>query len=154
LSMDDLDPKLFDKARQLIRNFRSDHPWLLVGNEQMLKDSVLWRKDFMSGKEGLTLAVALIFGKDTTIQSILSAYKVEAMVRIKNKDRWDDRINPPLRTNLIDTYLLLKEFVNKHLPEKFYMEDDQRIDLRDKIFREVIGNAIVHREYTNALSTD
>lgn len=154
LTINDLDTGLFEKARQLIRNFRSDHPWLLVSDEQMLKDSVLWRKDFMNGQEGLTLAAALIFGKDNTIQSILPAYKVEAMVRIVNKDRWDDRINPPLRTNLIDTYLALKEFINKHLPEKFYMEGDQRIDLRDKIFREVIGNVIVHREYSSALSTE
>lgn len=154
LAIADLDKHLFEEARQLIRNFRSDHPWLLVSDEQMLKDSVLWRKDFMTGQEGLTLAAALVFGKDNTIQSILSAYKVEAMVRIQNKDRWDDRINPPLRTNLIDTYLALKEFINKHLPEKFYMEGDQRIDLRDKIFREVIGNVIVHREYTSALSTE
>ena len=36
---------------------------------------------------------------------------------------------PPLRTNLIDTYLELKAFINKHLPEKFYMEGDQRVDL-------------------------
>jgi len=154
LTIDDLDLTLFDKVRQLIRNYRSDHPWLLVSNEQMLKDSVLWRKDYMNGQEGLTLASALIFGKDLTIQSILPAYKVEAMVRKTNTDRWDDRINPPLRTNLIDTYLALKKFINAHLPEKFFMEDDQRIDLRDKIFREVIGNAIVHREYTSALSTE
>lgn len=154
LTMGDLDSHLFDKVRQLIRNYRSDHPWLLVSNEQLLKDSVLWRKDFMNGQEGLTLAAALIFGKDLTIQSILPAYKVEAMVRIKNTDHWDDRINPPLRTNLIDTYLALKKFINDHLPEKFYIEGDQRIDLRDKIFREVIGNVIVHREYTSALSTE
>jgi|GEM_PF-262976 len=152
LSMSDLSPNLFEKARTLIRNYRSDHPWLLSDNGQMLKDSVLWKKDFSIGQEGYTLAAALIFGKDQTIQSLLPAYKVEAMVRIRNKDRWDDRLT--LRTNLIDTYLELKQFINKHLPEKFYMENDQRIDLRDKIFREVIGNVIVHREYTNALSTD
>jgi len=152
LTMNDLDKDLFEKARQLIRNYRSDHPWLLVSNEQMLKDSVLWRKDFQTSQEGFTLACALIFGKDTTIQSILSAYKVEAMVRRENHDRWDDRIT--LRKNLIDTYLELKMFINRHLPEKFYLENDQRIDLRDKIFREVIGNIIVHREYTSALSTE
>jgi len=152
LSLNDLDPALFDKARQLIRNYRSDHPWLLVNNEQMLKDSILWRKDFSAGQEGLTLAAALIFGKESTIQSILPAYKVEAIVRRENKDRWDDRLT--LRKNLIDTYLELKLFLNRYLPEKFYLEIDQRIDLRDKIFREVIGNVIVHREYTSALSTD
>ncbi|MGV8095981.1 MAG: helix-turn-helix domain-containing protein [Mangrovibacterium sp.] len=154
LRLEDLDSSLFEKARQIIRNNKSDHPWLLVSEEQMLKDSVLWRRDFRTGEKGLTLAAALIFGKDTTIQSILPAYKVEAMVRIQNKDRWDDRINPPLRTNLIDTYLTLKDFVNRHLPEKFYTESDQRIDLRDKIFREVIGNLLVHREYTSALSSE
>ena len=154
LKMEHLDIALFEKTRQIIRNNKSDDRWLLVGEEQMLRDSTLWRRDFQTGEEGLTLAAALIFGKDSTIQSILPAYKVEAMVRIINKDRWDDRINPPLRTNLIDTYLQLKEFINKHLPEKFYTEGDQRIDLRDKIFREVIGNVIVHREYSSALSTE
>ena len=34
------------------------------------------------------------------------------------------------------------------------MEGDQRVDLRDKIFREVIGNIIVHREYTDATATE
>jgi len=152
--MEDLEMSLFEKARQIIHNNKSDHPWLLVSEERMLRDSTLWRKDYTTGEEGLTLAAALIFGKDSTIQSILPAYKVEAMVRVHNKDRWDDRINPPLRTNLIDTYLELKRFIEKHLPEKFYQEKDQRIDIRDKIFREVIGNIIVHREYTSALSSE
>ena len=154
LTLADLDDALFDKAFTLIRNNKSDHPWLFANKEQLLREATLWRKDFQTGQEGLTLAAALIFGKDETIQSLLPAYKVEGMLRKENRDRYDDRINPPLRTNLIDTYLELKAFVNKHLPEKFFMEGDQRVDLRDKIFREVVGNAIVHREYTSALSTE
>jgi len=154
LTLDDLDDDVFQRALKLIQNNKSDHPWLELDKMEILQNSSLWRKDFETGEEGLTLAAALIFGKNTTIQSILPAYKVEAMVRIENKDRYDDRINPPLRTNLIDTYLELKAFINKHLPEKFYLEKDQRIDLRDKIFREVIGNVIVHREYTSALATE
>ena len=154
LTMDDLDVTLFDKARSLIRGYRSDHPWLMLSNEELLQSSSLRLKDFKTGNEGLTLAAALVFGKDTTIQAILPAYKVEAMVRIQNTDRWDDRLMPPLRTNLIDTYLELKAFVNKHLPEKFYLEGDQRVDLRDKIFREVVANCIVHREYTSGYATE
>lgn len=152
ISIEDLDEELFNKARTLIKSYKSDHPWLYLKNEELLRESILNRKDFQSGQEGLTLAAALIFGKDTTIQSILPAYKVEAMVRVENEDRWDDRVT--LRTNLIDTYQGLKAFVYKHLPEKFHLEGDQRVDLRDKVFREVIGNAIVHREYNSALSTD
>lgn len=152
LSMDDLSEELFQKARKIIKSQRSDHPWLLEDDETILRHSVLYRKDFSTGQEGLTLAAALIFGKDTTIQQLLPAYKVEAIVRKENKDRWDDRLT--LRTNLIDTYLELKQFINKHLPTQFYIEGDQRVDLRDTIFREVIGNMVVHREYTSHRSSD
>lgn len=152
LSLDDLDKSLFEKARNLIRSNKSDHPWLAIDDLAMLKEAVLWRKDFMGSGEGFTLAAALIFGKETTIQSILPAYKTEAMVRRENTDRWDDRIT--LRKNLIETYQELKAFVNRHLPEKFYLEGDQRIDLRDKIFREIVGNVVVHREYSSALATE
>jgi ATP-dependent DNA helicase RecG len=152
LKMSDMDESLFVKARNLIRSNRNDHPWLSVDNMQMLRDAVLYWNDYENNREGFSLAAALIFGKDLTIQNLLPAYKIEAMVRIKNKNRWDDRLT--LRTNLIDSYLQLKEFINRHLPDKFYMEGDQRIDLRDKIFREVIGNIIVHREYTDATATE
>ncbi len=152
LTMDDLDAGLFEKARTIIRNFRVDHPWLLVGEEQMLREASLWRKDFYSNQEGLTLAAGLIFGTEQTIRSLLPAYKIEVMVRIENVDRWDDRLT--LRKNLIESYLEIKQFIYKYLPEKFYTEKDQRVDLRDKIFREVIGNTIIHREYTSNYSTD
>lgn len=46
-------------------------------------------------------------------------------------DRYDDRVN--IRCNLIEAYDKLMDFVAKHLPDKFYMEGDQRISLREKI---------------------
>lgn len=42
-----------------------------------------------------------------------------------------------IRTNLIDSYERLMQFIAKHLNDKFYLEKDQRVSLRDKIFREV-----------------
>jgi ATP-dependent DNA helicase RecG len=152
LKMSDMDESLFDKARNLIRSNQPNHPWLAVDNMQMLRDAVLYWNDYEQNREGFSLAAALIFGKDLTIQNLLPAYKVEAMVRIKNKDRWDDRLT--LRTNLIDTYLQLNTFISRYLPDKFYMEGDQRVDLREKIFREVIGNIICHREYTDGTATE
>src|SRR4030065_327151 len=44
------------------------------------------------------------------------------------------------------------DFGAKHLPDKFYLKGDTRFSLRERIFREVIANLIVHREYTNAHS--
>lgn len=153
LSLEDLDLGLFDKAKQIIRASNPSHAFLEYSPMEILRSSSLYRKDFKTGKEGFTLASALIFGKDTTIQNILPAYKVEAMVRRQNTDRWDDRIT--LRTNLIDTYLSLMDFVRKHLEDKFYInEQGQRISLRELIFRELIGNVVVHREYTNHIATE
>lgn len=42
-----------------------------------------------------------------------------------------------IRTNLIDSYERLMQFIAKHLNDEFYLEKDQRVSLRDKIFREV-----------------
>ena len=99
------------------------------------------------------MAAVLVFGKDLTIQNILPAYKFDVLVRIKDLDRYDDKMI--LRTNLIDTYLQVMEFVTArpYLPDKFYMESDHRLDLRELIFREVVANVIVHREYTSAYPT-
>lgn len=152
LKMEHLDESLFQKARSIISSTNSTHPWLLLSDEKILKSSSLHTTDYITGKQGLTLAAALIFGKDETISNLLPGYKVDALVRRENKDRYDDRV--VLRTNLIDTYLQLLDFVKKHLPEKFYQEGVQRQDLRQLIFREVVANIIVHREYTNALSTE
>ena len=51
---------------------------------------------------------------------------------------------------MIDAYDILMNFVAKHLPDKFFMEGDQRVSLREKIFREIVANFLIHREYMNA----
>jgi ATP-dependent DNA helicase RecG len=58
---------------------------------QMMREASLFQTDFKQGKEGFTLAAALLFAKETVILSLLPAYKVEAMFRIQNTDRYDDR---------------------------------------------------------------
>jgi ATP-dependent DNA helicase RecG len=148
LKMDHLDPHLFQKARSIIRNVNSTHPWLQMSDKDMLTSASLYRTDYKTGEQGFALAAALIFGKDETIANLLPGYKVDALVRIENLDRYDDRLL--LRTNLIDSYLQLLDFIKKHLDERFFTEAGQRKDLRELIFREVVGNVIVHREYTNA----
>ena len=97
------------------------------------------------------MSAALLFGKPEVIGSIVPHYKIDALLRIDNIDRYDDRIN--IRCNLVEAYDKLMAFVAKHLPDKFYLQGDQRISLRDKIFREVVANLLIHREYTNAYPT-
>jgi len=149
VQLSDFNPDLFPKIRNLIRGNNEDHPWLPLTDEQLLQKAGLWKRDFATGQEGYTLAAVLLLGKDETIQQILPHYKIDALVRKQNKERFDDRLY--CTTNLIDAYDRLMDFVAKHLSDPFYLEGTQRRSLRSIIFREIIVNMIVHREYTNAL---
>lgn len=81
------------------------------------------------------------------IFSALPHYKTDAIVRRKNLDRYDDR--EIVTDNLIKSYYKLMDFINKHMDDKFYLEGDQRIDVRNKIFREICSNILIHREFSN-----
>lgn len=148
LRFEDFKADLFPKIKNLIRSYNYNHPWLALNDQQMLEKAGLWKRDLKSAQEGYTLAAALLLGKDEVIQQILPYFKIDALVRIEDIYRYDDR--EYIQTNLIEAYEQLMTFVGKHLPDKFYMEGDQRVSLRNKIFREVVANLIVHREYMNA----
>jgi ATP-dependent DNA helicase RecG len=138
---------IVQKAKNSIRSNRPAHPWLELIGLDFYKAAGLYRTDLMSNLEGFTLAALLLFGKEEVITSMLPHYKIDALVRRIDKDRYDDR--ETLRCNLITAYELLMRFVAKHLPDKFHLEGDQRISLRENIFREVIANFLIHREYIN-----
>lgn len=102
-------------------------------------------KLFLSGKEGISLAGILLFGKDETILSVLPHHKTDLIFREINLDRYDDRDD--VRTNLIESYDRIIAFAQKHLPDPFHLEGTRRISIRDIIMREIASNILIHREY-------
>lgn len=154
LSVQDLDETLFDKVKARLALVNANHPWLATSysNERILRDARFLRRDFTTGKEGLTLAAALVFGTDEVIGNLLPAYRLDILVRRENKDRYDDRLL--LKTNLIDSYLKALQFIKGKWPERFWQDTDgTRKDLRELIFRELVANIIIHREYNSATPT-
>ena len=145
--LSDLRSDLFIKVRKLAENQRSNHPWKMMDDMELLKSAGLYLKDLQSGKEGITLAGILLLGKDELIISALPHYRTDAILRREDIDRYDDRDD--IRTNLVDSYERLMQFIAKHLNDKFYLEKDQRVSLRDTIFREIVSNILVHREFSN-----
>ena len=148
LEMKDFEPSNFDLVRNLVRLTRSDHPWVNMTDEDILKSARLFLKDQQTGREGYTLAAALLFGKENTLASVLPHYKTDAICRKVDVERYDDRDD--IRCNLIESYSRLLAFIRKHLPDRFYLEGNQRISIREAIFREVIANLLVHREFSNS----
>lgn len=146
-TLDDLRADLIERARRLANSRVNNHPWAQMSDLELLKSANLYERDLQTGNEGINLAGILLFGKDETIASALSYYRTDAVLRVKDTDRYDDRDD--IRTNLIDSYIRLTAFVRKHTNEKFYIENGQRIDIRDIIARELCANLLIHREYSN-----
>lgn len=148
LGLEFLDFDVIRRAKKMAMSRTDNHPWTDMSEEEILRSSGLILVDPETGKEGITLAAILLFGKDSTIMSVLPQYKTDAIYRVKNMDRYDDR--EVIITNLIDSFKRLMDFGKKHLNDIFVTEGDQSISARDKILREVVSNIFAHRDYANA----
>ena len=150
LKMDDLRLDLLPKLRKMAANNSGEqiHPWNSLSDEELLKSAGLYGTDRTTGEHGYNLAAIMLLGKDEVIKDVVPAYMTDALLRRINTDRYDDR--EIVQTNLIESYELLMEFGRKHLPDKFYLEGDQRVSLRNIITREIIANTLIHREYTSS----
>nr|WP_243182575.1 RNA-binding domain-containing protein [Clostridium gasigenes] len=123
ITLDDLKIELIKRARKLAVNQRANHPWQDLNDMELLKSAGLYMKDYQTGKEGFTLAAVLLLGKDELITAVLPHYRTDAILRVEDIDRYDDRDD--IRTNLIESYDRLMVFVEKHLSDKFFLENDQ-----------------------------
>ncbi len=149
VGLEDLRLDLMPKLRIMAANNSGQtHPWIAMTDEEMLKSTRLYTKDRATGESGYNLAAIMLLGKDDVISDVVPAYVTDAIFRRVNVDRYDDR--EIIKTNLIESYEQLMEFGRKHLPDKFYLEQDQRKSLRNIITREMIANTLIHREYTSS----
>lgn len=121
-----------------------------MNDEELLRSATLILINPETKKEGITLATILLFGKDNSIMSVLSQHKTDAIFRVENKDRYDDR--DIVITNLIDSYDRLISFGQKHLNELFVLDGIVNVNARDRILREIISNTLVHRDYSSGFS--
>ena len=149
VAMEDLRLDLLPKIRQMAVNHAGgNHPWENMNDEELLKSAGLYGVDRNTGEKGYNLAAVMLLGKDEVIMDVCPAYETDALVRKVNVDRYDDR--EIVRTNLVESYDQLMEFARKHLPDKFFLENAVNISLRNILAREMLGNTLMHREFTSS----
>lgn len=124
-----------------------NHVWENMNDEELLRSANLILTDPETKCEGITLAAILLFGKDNSIMSVLPQHKTDAIFRVENKDRYDDR--DVVITNLIDSYDRLIAFGQKHLNDLFVLDGIININARDRILREIVSNTLAHRDYSS-----
>jgi len=147
----DLRADLIDRCRRHVRINRKNHPWSDMDDATLLQSAQLVQSDPDSGKSGVTLAGVMLFGCDNQILQVCPAHRTDLLLRKVDLDRYDDR--DLVRTNLIDSYDRILAFIQKHLPDPFYLEGIERRSLRDHIFREVASNMLIHREYASGATS-
>lgn len=147
LSYEYLDTNLINRVRKMASIRKKDHLWESLDNIELLRSLNLILIDPDTGKEGMTLAAILLFGKDNLIMSVLPQHKTDAIFRIENEDRYDDR--EVISTNLIESYEKLLSFGQKHLNDLFVLEGIVNVSARDRILREIIANTLAHRDYSS-----
>ena len=135
------------RFRQMALNKNQDHPWKTMSDKELLKSARLISKDVDTGYVGYNLAAVMLLGRDDVIKDVCPTYRTDALLRKVNTARYDDRLI--VETNLIESYEQLIGFAEKHLWDKFYLEDDKRVSLRSKITREMLVNMLMHREFSS-----
>jgi len=148
---EDLRADLIDRCRRHVRINRKNHPWADMDDGTLLQNAQLVQTDPESGKTGITLAGVMLFGHDTQIRQVCPAHRTDLLLRKVDVDRYDYR--DLVITNLIDSYDRILAFVQKHLPDPFYLEGIERRSLRDHIFREIASNMLIHREYASCATS-
>jgi Predicted transcriptional regulator containing an HTH domain and an uncharacterized domain shared with the mammalian protein Schlafen len=163
LTMDDFDNDTFKTMRAHIAIHNERHPWLTMSNEEVLHSS-FWKKDLLTNKEGFIMAAILLFGKENSLLSCCPFHRTDAIYRNMSYERYLHPLptDPDVRyhdrdmvcSNLIESYSRLMKFVDRNMPDKFRLDEQNinRIDVRNLIFREVVANMLVHREYAHAFS--
>ncbi|MBZ4302233.1 ATP-dependent DNA helicase RecG, partial [Streptococcus pneumoniae] len=111
---------VIDKAKRMAVARNKNHVWENMSYEELLRSANLILTDPETKHEGITLAAILLFGKDNSIMSVLPQHKTDAIFRVENKDRYDDR--DVVITNLIDSYDRLIAFGQKHLNDLFVLD--------------------------------
>ena len=140
--------ELMDRVRKLVIGRSKEHPWRNMDDMEIMRSAGLYVENIATGESGFNLAAILLFGKPEVIKTCVPGYKTDAIYRVKNLDRYDDR--DIVEDNLIEAYDKLMAFCMKHMDNRFVLDKDISVDARELIVREVVSNILIHRDYSNA----
>ncbi|EJC5334166.1 putative DNA binding domain-containing protein [Salmonella enterica] len=155
---DDIDLDSLKVYRNLLSANNPQHPYLACEPFELFKMVGGWRKDRETGKEGITLAGVLMFGKWDAIIAAAPNYMVDYQERpeAKTELRWVDRVCPDgtWSGNLFDFYRKVYQKLVADLKVPFTLEEGQRrTDTPVHIaLREALVNTLVHADFTDRVS--
>lgn len=150
-TLDDIDYESFKAFRRLFVALKPSHAWADEDDLTLLKHLKAYRKDRITGKEGLTLSGLLMFGKIDSITEAIPQYMIDYREYTPDSERWSDRIysDGTWEANLFQAYRRILPRLQSFLPAPFKMNGNSRVDETNahKALREAFVNLCVHASY-------
>ena len=156
--MSDIDMDSLRIYRQMLKDEKPGHPYLEQDDFAFLTSLRGWRRDRITGEEGLTLAGLLMFGRWSAIQEAVPHYFLDYQERpeAKTELRWVDRLVPDgtWTGNLFEFYRRVYRKLEADLKVPFTHKGGQRQDDTPVhvALREALVNTLVHADYTGRIS--
>lgn len=154
----DLDLESVIAYRNRFSAVKPGHVYIDLSTPEFLHAIGAWGKDRATGKEGLTLAGLLMFGKSNAIREALPNYMVDYQERpeAKAEKRWVDRLIPDgsWSGNVYDFFRRTYQKLTDGLKVPFRLVDGQRVEdsAQTEALREALVNTLIHADFTGRVS--
>ena len=150
--MDDIDLDTLHRYRTLFRVWNNDHVWNEVDDKTFLRNLGGYIVNREEGKEGLSMAGLMMFGKGLPIRERFDNFRMDYLnfCNLIGEERYSDRLTYDGRweNNLYQFFSIVLPKMTFDLPRPFRMEGLQRVDdtPQHKAVREAFTNSIIHAD--------
>ncbi len=151
-NMDDIDLDTLHRYRTLFRVWNNDHVWNEVDDKTFLRNLGGYIVNREEGKEGLSMAGLMMFGKGLPIRERFDNFRMDYLnfCNLIGEERYSDRLTYDGRweNNLYQFFSIVLPKMTFDLPRPFRMKGMQRVDdtPQHKAVREAFTNSIIHAD--------
>lgn len=152
-TMDDIDMPTLKNYRNEFENRNIGHAYNQLDDKEFLKQFGAYTIDRTNGKEGLTLAGLLMFGKGLPVRERFSNFRMDYidLTHLQGDMRYSDRLtyDGTWENNLYNFFRKVLTKLSSDLKRPFRLEGMQRIDdtPAHKAIREALTNSIIHADF-------
>ena len=151
-TLDDIDIPTLEAYRNMFRVANLEHVWNGLDHKEFLKQLGGYSVDRASGKEGLTMAGLLMFGKGLPVRERFDNLRMDYIDKsnLVGDQRYSDRLtyDGTWENNLFNFLRLVLPRLTRDLPRPFKMNGIVREDdtPQKKAVREAFTNMIIHAD--------